>query len=154
MGRGSCFGRAGNRHACVCFRGVRLMNNVTISPLVLALALAAVPHGAAGQMSDPSESRGPRFLLAMAERAKPVPLDLKRSAVLRQPLSLAFDGATLKEALAEISRQAGLSLVYADDVLPVGTLVRLRADRITVAAALTDVLLDASVDVVFTPEGR
>src|SRR5213076_1770630 len=67
---------------------------------------------------------------------------------------LAFDGATLKQALAEISRQAGLSLVYADDVLPAGALVNLRAGRITVAAALTDVLLDAGVDIVFTPEGR
>ena len=130
------------------------MNRVAISPLVLALALASFPHRAAGQMSDPSESRGPRFLLAMAERAKPVPLDLKRSAVLRQPLSLAFEGATLKEALAEISRQAGLDLVYADDDLPIAMPVSLRADRITVAAALTDVLLDAGVDIVFTPDGR
>src|SRR5213078_5405866 len=154
MGRGSCFGRAGNRHACVCFRGVRLMNRVAISPLLLALALASFPHRAAAQMSDPSESRGPRFLLAMAERAKPVPLDLKRSAVLRRPLSLAFEGATLKEALAEISRQAGLDLVYADDDLPIAMPVSLRADRITVAAALTDVLLDAGVDIVFTPDGR
>src|SRR5437762_5107864 len=154
MGRGSCFGRAGNRHACVCFRGVRLMNLVAISPLLLALALASFPHRAAAQMSDPSESRGPRFLLAMAERAKPVPLDLKRSAVLRQALSLAFEGATLKEALAEISRQARLDLVYADDDLPIDMPVSLRADRITVAAALTDVLLDAGVDIVFTRDGR
>ena len=131
------------------------MYRVALSPLVLALAMAMFPRDATAQyVGDPTESRAPRFLLAMAERAKPVPVDLKRSAFLRQPLSLAFDGATLKEALAEISRQAGLSLVYADDVLPVGTLVRLRADRITVAAALTDVQLDASVDVVFTPEGR
>src|SRR5437660_11252559 len=90
----------------------------------------------------------------MAERSTPVPVDLKRSAFLRGPLSLAFDGATLKQALAEISRQAGLNLVYADDVLPAGALVNLRAGRITVAAALTEVLLDAGVDVVFTPEGR
>jgi len=131
------------------------MHRAVLSPLVLALAMAVFPHGATAQyLGDPTESRAPRFLLAMAERSQPVPLDLKRSAYLRQPLSLAFDGATLKEALAEISRQAGLSLVYADDVLPVGMLVRLRADRITVAAALTDVLLDAGVDVVFTPEGR
>ncbi len=130
------------------------MNLVAISPLLLALALASFPHRAAAQMSDPSESRGPRFLLAMAERAKPVPLDLKRSAVLRRPLSLAFEGATLKEALAEISRQAGLDLVYADDDLPIAMPVSLRADRITVAAALTDVLLDAGVDIVFTPDGR
>src|SRR5437016_14004376 len=132
-----------------------LMYRVASSALVLALAMAVVPHGATAQYAgDPTASRAPRFLLAMAERSQPVPVDLKRSAFLRRPLSLTFDGATLKEALAEISRQAGLSLVYADDVLPSGTLVNLRADRITVVAALTDVLLDAGVDVVFTPEDR
>src|SRR5439155_22292787 len=131
------------------------MYRVALSPLVLALATAVFPHGATAQYAGaPTESRARRCLLAMAERAKPVPLDLKRSAVLRRPLSLAFDGATLKEALAEISRQAGLDLVYADEDLPIAMPVSLRADRITVAAALTDVLLDAGVDVVFTPDGR
>src|SRR5437667_12870323 len=132
-----------------------LMCSVAPSALVLALAMAVFPHGATAQYAgDPTENRAPRFLLAMAERSQPVPVDLKRSAFLRRPLSLAFDGATLKQALAEFSRQAGLSLVYADDVLPAGMLVNLRAERITVAAALTDVLLGAGVDVVFTPEGR
>jgi len=131
------------------------MNRLALSPLVLALALIAAPRGATAQyVGDPSESRAPRFLLAMAERSTPVPVDLKRSAVLRQPLSLALDDAPLKDALAEISRQARLSLVYADDVLPAEMTVSLRADRITVAAALTDVLLDAGVDIVFTPDGR
>jgi len=123
--------------------------------LGLVSALLALTNGiGASQMRDPTDPRAPRFLLAMAERSAPVPVDLRRSAILRHPLSLAFDGVTLKEALAEISRQAGISLVYADDDLPAGTLVRLRADRITVAAALTDVLVDADVDIVFTPEGR
>src|SRR5437016_9841322 len=132
-----------------------LRYRVASSPLVLALAMALLPRGATAQYAgDPTESRAPRFLLAMAERSKPVPVDLKRSAFLRRPLSLAFDGATLKQALADISRQAGLNLVYADDVLPAGALVNLRAGRITVAAALTEVLLDAGVDIVFTPEGR
>ncbi|HEX9216781.1 MAG TPA: TonB-dependent receptor plug domain-containing protein, partial [Gemmatimonadales bacterium] len=130
------------------------MNRVALSPFVLALTLAAFTQRAAAQYAGDPESRAPRFLLAMGKRAEPVPVDLKRSVTLRRPLSLAFEGATLKEALAEISRQAGLSLVYADDVLPSGTLVNLRADRITVVAALTDVLLDAGVDVVFTPDGR
>src|SRR2546427_11605191 len=31
------------------------------------------------QVGDPSESRGPRFLLATAERSRPVPVDLTRS---------------------------------------------------------------------------
>src|SRR5207237_4853238 len=129
-----------------------LMYRVASSSLVLALAMAVFSHGATAQYAgDPTQARAPRFLLAMAERSKPVPVDLKRSAFLRRPLSLAFDGATLKQALAEISRQAGLSLVYADDVLPTGAVVNLSADRITVAAALMDVLLDAGVDIVFTP---
>lgn len=126
-----------------------------IAMFLAALALAIFPHGAAAQYgNDPGDSRAPRFLLAMAERSEPVPVDLKRSAVLRQPLSLALDGVTLKEALAEISRQARLNLVYADDDLPIDATVNLRADRITVAAALMDVLLDAGVDVVFTRDGR
>src|SRR2546429_3229728 len=131
------------------------MYRVALFPLVLALSTALFARGVTAQdQGDPAESRGPRFLLAMAERPQPVPVDLARSAVLRRRLSLAFNGATLKQALAEISRQAGLSLVYADDVLPAGMLVNLRAERITVAAALTDVLLGAGVDIVFTPEGR
>src|SRR3989441_4562562 len=135
--------------------GSRHMYRAALSPLMLALAMAGFSHGAtAQQVGDPSESRGPRFLLATAERSRPVPVDLTRSAVLRRPLSLAFDSTPLKQALAEISRQAGLSLVYADDVLPAATLVNLRADHIAVAAALMDVLLDAGVDVVFTRDGR
>src|SRR5437867_12764013 len=130
------------------------MNRVASFLLMLGLTLAFFPLGTAAQEADASASRAPRFLLAMAERPEPVPVDLKRSAVLRQPLSLAFDRVTLKEALAEISRQARLNLVYADDDLPIAATVNLRADRITVAAALTDVLLDAGVDVVFTPDGR
>src|SRR5437867_874421 len=137
----------------VCFSGRRLMNRVALFFLMFAGALSLFPQRAAAQY-DQSVNRTPRFLLAMAERRAPVPVDLKRSWVLRQPLSLALDGVTLKEALAEISRQARLNLVYADDDVPIAATVNLRAARITVAAALTDVLLDAGVDVVFTPDGR
>src|SRR6266566_2461591 len=131
------------------------MHRIALRHLGLACVLAALPlRICATQNEDATASRAPRFLVAMAERSTPVPVDLKRSAILRRPLSLALDDAPLKVALAEISRQAGLSLVYADDVLPGEMTVSLRADRITVAAALTDVLLDADVDIVFTPEGR
>src|SRR6266480_4063450 len=131
------------------------MNRFGLFSLTLASALATLPRGAPAQYAlDSGDGRSPRFLLAMAAHAAPVPVDLKRSAVLRQHISLAFDGVTLKDALAEISRQARLGLVYADDDIPVSMPVSLRADRITVAAALTDVLLDAGVDVVFTSDGR
>ena len=131
------------------------MYRVALSQFVLAVAVAALPHRAIAQNArDLGDTRAPRFLIALAERSEPVPVDLKRSTTLRRPLSLAFDEVSLKAALAEISRQAGLDLVYADDDLPLGMTVSLRADRITVAAALTDVLLDAGVDIVFTAEGR
>src|SRR6266480_7054995 len=131
------------------------MNRFGLFSLTLAAALATLPRGATAQYAlDSGDGRSPRFLLAMAAHAAPVPVDLKRSTVLRQHISLAFDGVTLKAALAEISRQARLGLVYADDDIPVSMPVSLRADRITVAAALTDVLLDAGVDVVFTSDGR
>src|SRR5258706_9844793 len=131
------------------------MNRFGLFSLTLAAALATLPRGSAAQSAlDSGDGRSPRFLLAMAKHAAPVPVDLKRSAVLRQHISLAFEGVTLKEALAEISRQARLGLVYADDDIPVSMPVSLRADRITVAAALTDVLLDAGVDIAFTPGGR
>jgi len=53
------------------------MYRAALSPLMLALAMAGFSHGAtAQQVGDPSESRGPRFLLATAERSRPVPVDL------------------------------------------------------------------------------
>jgi iron complex outermembrane receptor protein len=123
----------------------------------LALLCAALPVlpalVAAQELADSVVSRGPRFLLAAAA-AQPVPVDVSRTPVLRRRLSLDLNDVSLKAALKAISERAGLELVYSDDVLPVGTRVRLRADGITVAAALTDVLIDAAVDVVFSRTGR
>jgi len=73
---------------------------------------------------------------------------------LRQRLSLDLGDVPLKEALTAIAQRSGLDLVYSDDVLPAGARVSLRAEGITVAAALTDVLTDADVDVVFSRNGR
>ncbi len=100
-------------------------------------------------------ARGPRFLLASsASPAGTVPLDVRRTPMLRRRIALRLDGVTVKEALAAIARQAGLDLAYTEDAVPLHQRVHLRADEITVAAALTDVLVDANVDVVFTPDGR
>src|SRR2546422_6719258 len=66
--------------------GSRHMYRAALSPLMLALAMAGFSHGAtAQQVGDPSESRGPRFLLATAERSRPVPVDLTRSAGVGRP---------------------------------------------------------------------
>ncbi len=117
------------------------------------LALLAFARLAAAQeLADSAAGRGPRFLLAAA--LHPVPVDISRTPVLRQRISLDLRDVPLKEALTAIARQSGLDLVYSDDVLPVGARVSLRAEGITVAAALTDVLTDADVDVVFSRNGR
>src|SRR5436190_18892092 len=119
----------------------------------ISLALLALaPLAAAQELADSTAGRGPRFLLAAA--LHPVPVDVSRTPVLRQRLSLDLGDVPLKEALTAIAQQSGLDLVYSDDVLPVGARVSLRADGITVVAALTDVLTDADVDVVFSRNGR
>src|SRR5437016_14058328 len=119
----------------------------------ISLALLAVePLAAAQELADSAAGRGPRFLLAAA--LHPVPVDIGRTPVLRQRISLDLADVPLKEALTAIAQQSGLDLVYSDDVLPVGARVSLRAEGITVAAVLTDVLADADVDVVFSRNGR
>lgn len=116
--------------------------------LLVALARPALGQEAA----EVAVARGPRFLLAAA--SGPQPVDIGRTPILKERLTLDLKDVPLKAALAAIETQSGLQLVYSDDALPVGTRVRLRADGITVAAALTDVLIDAEVDVVFSLTGR
>ena len=94
---------------------------------------------------------GPRFLLDRGTRM--VPLDVARTPVLRRLLALELEGVPAREALKTIAREAGMELLFSDQVVPESRRVRLRASAISVAAALTDVLLDAGVDVVFTSSG-
>lgn len=116
-----------------------------------ALALAAVPVSAAAQATA-QRQQSVRFLLA-SNGAPPRALDVGRTPVLRQRLTLDLEGVTVREALTAISDRARLVLWYTDDVIAADRRVNLRADEITVAAALTDVLVDAGVDVVFNRDG-
>lgn len=116
-----------------------------------ALALATMSVSAAPQMTA-QRQQPVRFLLA-SNGAPPVALDVGRTPVLRQRLTLDLEGVTVREALTAISDRARLVLWYTDDVIAADRRVNLRADEITVAAALTDVLVDAGVDVVFNRDG-
>ncbi len=118
--------------------------------LVFALLLSFADARAQGA-ADAAAS-GPRFLLASA--SKLVPLDVDRTPVLARRLALNLEGITLKQALAEIAARAGLELAYSDDIVASTRRVHLQAGDITAAAALTDVLLGAGVDVVFGRGGR
>ncbi len=127
----------------------------SILSALLALAAGVVPASggtaAAQEIANASYERGPRFLLATSTEV--VPVDVSRTAVLARRLSLDLEGATLKQALAEITSRSGLRLAYSDDVMPLDKRVHLRAEAITAAAALTDVLFDSGVDVVFRADG-
>ncbi len=128
------------------------MNRLASFVLVgAALTLAAVPVSTAAQPTA-QRQQSVRFLLA-SNGAPPTALDVGRTPVLRQRLTLDLQGVTVREALTAISDRAHLVLWYTDDVIAADRRVNLRADEITVAAALTDVLVDAGVDVVFNRDG-
>lgn len=93
--------------------------------------------------------RGPRFLRHVTRAEPPVEVDMNATPVLRRRVALTQPAATLGQILRAIRRQVGLKFIYSADVIPADRVIGLRADSITVAAALTEILLDARVDVVF-----
>lgn len=119
-------------------------------PLLLALCILPVAQPAAGQQSQ-SPAGGVRFLLAAW--SPPREVDATAAPVLRRRVSLDLAGATLGEALREITRQADLEIVYSPRVVPVGSPVSLHARDLTVATALTEILAGVPVDVSVTVGG-
>ena len=94
--------------------------------------------------------RGPRFLYAATERSKPQPVDVRNTPALKHRLKLNLDGATIPEALAVITEATGLAFVYNPGVVSPDTRVNLQVEQISVAAALTEILLDTQVDVLLS----
>jgi outer membrane cobalamin receptor len=96
-------------------------------------------------------SREPAFYAivgAHLERA-----EARDVAVLRERIVLRLHNATIPEALTAIEEQTSLQFAFKPSILPPGATVSLDARDITVAAALTQILLDADVDVQLTPYG-
>jgi outer membrane receptor protein involved in Fe transport len=95
--------------------------------------------------------RGPAFYeVRVSDGAR---VDARHAAMLTQRILLRLHDATIPDALVVIGEQAGLRFTYDQSVLPANTRVSLHADDITVAAALTQVLLDANLDIEITPTG-
>jgi len=134
------------------------MRRSTSASALVGLALvvlAGVPAALAQEGIAEADGRGPQFLLAAAlPSQRPMPVDAASVPVLRRRVSVDLDGVDRAEALAAISRASGLRLIYANGVVPREGRVRLKAEEITVAAALTEVLLDAGVDVLLAPGGN
>ena len=118
--------------------------------LLSLLAVATAPCALRAQESaDGVPALGPRFLLA-TRAARRVPVDVARSPVLSQRISLDLEGVTLEEALRAVSSKAGLHLLYSRALIPLSRPVRLRAEDISVAGALAELLLATDVDVLFS----
>lgn len=122
--------------------------------LVLFTGLAAAAGGLRPLAAHAQElafaDRGPRFLQVRNTNQPPVEIDASSSGAMRLLVSVDLEEPTVGRVLKAIERQTGLRFVYSRDVVLTERPVSLRASSITVAAALTEVLLDANVDVLLS----
>ena len=93
------------------------------------------------------------FLTTHDSGGVPAPVEPSRVPLLRRRIAVELDGVPVRDALRKLSRLSGLRFIYSDDVVDADRVVHLRARDITVAAALTEVLMDASVSVVIRADG-
>jgi TonB-dependent SusC/RagA subfamily outer membrane receptor len=103
------------------------------------------------QLADRGDDHRPAFFSLAPNGAR---VDVRNASALRRRVSLTLIDVPLGDAVHAIARQAGLDLTYSTELIPVGARVSLRADDITVVAALTDILVDAGLDVELTGATR
>ena len=132
---------------CVSSRVSRLR---FLAWLVVAFAPTATSLGAQISLSA-QEARRPRFLLDAGSAR--VPVDMAKSPSRERLVTLELQNVPLADALAEISRQSGIAIVYSDGVIPRVARVDVTARGKSVVAVLSDLLLDKGLDVVMRPDG-
>ncbi|HKT58601.1 MAG TPA: TonB-dependent receptor plug domain-containing protein [Gemmatimonadales bacterium] len=91
---------------------------------------------------------GPRFLDGTGPGAKPI--EVASVAALQRRVTLTAAAATLGDALRAITRQTGVRFLLSPEVVPVTKPVRVEATGLSIAAALTELLLNTEVDVAVT----
>jgi hypothetical protein len=121
--------------------------------IVAALAIAHRPAAAQQNPADTPPHLLKFFLATHDSAGPPAPVEPSRVPLLRRRIAVELDSVPVHEALEKLSRLSGLRFIYADDVVDADRVVHLKARDITVAAALTEVLLDASVAVVIRADG-
>ena len=122
--------------------------------VVVMASLFCAPLARAQGVGADAINSGPRFLVALGSSpSTTAPLDVERSPALSRRISLDLHDASVSDALAAIAQRSGVRLVYTEDVVASARPVSLEAKTITTAAALTDVLVGAGVDVVFSESG-
>jgi TonB-linked SusC/RagA family outer membrane protein len=114
--------------------------------LLLVLAVAS-PVRAQEMGTEPQHVAlgGPRFLDGAGPGARPV--EPTSVAALQRRVTLTAAAATLGDALRAITQQTGVRFLLSPNVVPVTKAVRVEATGLSLAAALTELLLNANVDV-------
>lgn len=126
-----------------------------IVPLSGTIVLGLLSSSAAlAQDAAVSLTRGPRFMLAVPGSAAPTRIDVRSTPTLRGRVALHLRNATVEEALKAVSAQTNIHFVYSPDLVPADRKITLKAEEITVAAALTQILLGTDVDVVLGKSGQ
>jgi outer membrane receptor protein involved in Fe transport len=133
---------------------------LAVTRLVTA-ALVACPYATAGSAQQPVPAegqlamrpdRGPAFFTVRLPGG--LREDARGAAALRRRVSVDLHEVPLAQALKTLSAQTGVHFVYSQEQVTVGRVVSLAARDITLGAALTEVLLDAGVDVELLPSGQ
>jgi outer membrane receptor protein involved in Fe transport len=121
--------------------------------LIALLGLSnAAPLCLEAQRDSLYSERGPRFFAATS--TTPIRIDVARTPALRRRISVDLENVTVADALETITTKGGLRIMYSQSMLPLDRRVRLKAEEITIAAALTEVLLDVDADVLFAASGQ
>ncbi len=133
----------------------RLFRDRSIRTAIVAcFALVVGAAGASAQQYTVAQADkgAPRFLVASSRGEAPVPVDAGSIPALGRRIDLDLSNVTIDEALRAIGSASRLQLVYSAQVVPLTKRVSVQATRITVAAALTEVLFKANVDVLLSGE--
>lgn len=115
--------------------------------VVLAIGIATPASGAAGDAVKHQAPREATQLASLRDGAA-------GHAVLDELIRLDLDDVRLTRALDEAAAQAGVRIAYASDVIPSDARVSLRADRITLRAALVQMLDGTGLDVLVSRSGN
>ncbi len=110
------------------------------------------PSGLPGEQVARSPSGGHAFFRVRPEDGEHV--DARDAPQLNQHISLTVIAVPLGAAIEAIAARAGLDVTYATESAPLGARVSMKADDVTVAAALAWVLGDAPLDVLVGDDGR
>ncbi len=96
--------------------------------------------------------RGPAFLVLPSPNAPAgtPAVDGRNAAPFRRRVTLTLISVPVPDALTAITRQTGLRFLYQPALISAGARVSVATDNMTVAAVLTEILLDTGLDVALT----